>query len=164
VRNLKKIKLLLLLFISIALTQSCDKDDMVKPASVEEETTAEVKEDENDSATETENVDPTNSSTDDITTEGGEDFGSITRYLVEGNNLVKEVDFPVTGKNAEFQKDTAKHQEIWEMTKSIIPASYRAKMSHFMIFAGEKDGVAGYVFQSEDDLSKWEMGIAIDLA
>jgi len=65
VRNLKKFKLLLILFISIALVQSCDKDDdMVKPASVEQETNAEVKEDDNDSgtetATETENDDSTN--------------------------------------------------------------------------------------------------------
>ena len=33
-----------------------------------------------------------------------------------------------------------------------------------MIFSGEHNGTAGYVFPTSDDLSKWQMGIAIDFA
>ena len=33
-----------------------------------------------------------------------------------------------------------------------------------MIFAGEDNGTAGYVYNTKDDLSKWEMGIAIYFA
>ena len=33
-----------------------------------------------------------------------------------------------------------------------------------MIFAGENNGTAGYVYDTSHDLSKWEMGIAIDFA
>jgi len=163
--SLKKFNLLLFLFLTIALTQSCDKDsdDMTNSQSMDQETKAEVKE-ESQSETQTGNDDATNNSDDDIIIEGADKFGSITRYLVQGDNLIKEIDFPVTGERLEFQKDTDKHQEIWELTKGIIPPNFRSKMSHFMIFVGATDGVAGYVFQSEDDLSQWEMGIAIDLA
>ncbi|MEX0315240.1 MAG: hypothetical protein AB3N18_13775, partial [Allomuricauda sp.] len=37
-------------------------------------------------------------------------------------------------------------------------------MSEFMIFSGESSGTAGYVFPTTNDLSKWQMGIAIDFA
>jgi len=37
-------------------------------------------------------------------------------------------------------------------------------MSQFMIFAGESNGTAGYVYNTTVDLSKWGMGIAIDFA
>lgn len=96
--------------------------------------------------------------------QGQGDEGNITLYRVEGNNIVKERDFNVTGKLKELQDDVAKHRALWEFTKNIAPESYIRKLSQFMIFAGENNGTAGYVFNTESDLSKWQMGLAIDFA
>lgn len=66
-----------------------------------------------------------------------------------------------------LKKDIKKHQEIWNLTKKIIPIGYRSKMSEFMIYSGdesEEEGVLGYVVERTKDLSKWQMGIAMDYA
>ncbi|WP_101445111.1 hypothetical protein [Aquimarina sp. MAR_2010_214] len=126
--------------------QSCSKDDAAAGPQPNSNTN-----------TEENNNTGTDSGTED-------DDGSITIYKVEGDKIVKEKDYKVTGKLLEFQKDTKKHQEIWNLVKRIIPANYRSRMSEFVIFAGEKDGTAGYVVERTRDLSKWQMGIAIDFA
>jgi len=145
------------LFLAVLTIQSCEKDDVLTNTAVP---TA------NNPQTDSTNTQPEPPTTDDNFNdpESSEGQGEITLYIVDGDNLRKERDFDVKGKELEFQKDVAKHQEIWDLTKKIIPANYRAKMSHFMIFAGEGDGTARYVFSREADLSKWEMGIAIDFA
>ncbi len=92
---------------------------------------------------------------------------NLTLYKVEGENIVKQKDFNVSGNALALQKDTQKHQEIWELTKKIVPLEYRSKMSEFMIYSGddsEDKGVLGYVIERTQDLSKWQMGIAVDYA
>jgi hypothetical protein len=163
------IKFRFLLLLTIALTQSCEKDfdDLVDSETFSDAFNSDFTDDNDDSDFDnnTHSDDSIDDSNDDFTDQGGQsDGGSITRYRVDGNNLIKEKDFDVTGKELKFQKDIEKHQEIWAMTKTIIPANYRSKMSHFMIFAGEADGTAGYVYETASDLSTWEMGIAIDFA
>ena len=96
--------------------------------------------------------------------EDGEDIKNITRYKVDGENIIKDQDFEVTGQALAFQRDTQKHQEIWELTKKIIPLDYRSKMNEFMIYLGGESGVLGYVVERTPDLAKWQMGIAIDYA
>jgi len=145
----------------LATIQSCHKDDgvFVKP-----DTISDTKTDTNgtDTDTKTTDTDGDEHPDDDSGIEG--DDGEITTYFVVGDDLIKDKDYKVTGKALEFQKDTLKHQEIWELAKKIIPLGYRSKMSHFAIYAGEKNESAGYVFNTTEDLSKWEMGIAIDFA
>ncbi|MFS4493710.1 hypothetical protein [Maribacter sp. 2308TA10-17] len=162
-KNLQKLRLLLVLFLAIAMIQSCVKDDVLTDTVVPTANNPETES--TDTQPETPNTDTTNSDDDSNNSpdsDGGE--GEITLYRVDGENLIKEKDFNVTGKELDFQKDTAKHQEVWALTKKIIPASYLAKMSRFMIFAGENNGTAGYVYDTAQDLSEWEMGIAIDFA
>lgn len=162
-KTLQKWRLLIVLFLAIVTIQSCVKDDVlidtIAPVSNNPET------DSTDTQPDTPNTDTTNTddnSNDNSDSDGGE--GEITLYRVDGDNLVKEKDFNVTGKELDLQKNTEKHQEVWALVKKIIPANYRAKMSRFMIFAGEGNGTAGYVYNTKDDLSEWEMGIAIDFA
>ncbi|WP_148639200.1 hypothetical protein [Aquimarina longa] len=85
----------------------------------------------------------------------------ITLYKVDGDHIIKEKDFKVKGKFLEFQKDTKKHQQVWNLVKKIVPIEYRSKMSEFMIYFGNGDS-AGYVVSNSNDLSKWQMGIAVD--
>ncbi|WP_109437098.1 hypothetical protein [Aquimarina sp. AU119] len=92
---------------------------------------------------------------------------NLTLYKVDGENIIKQKDFDVTGNALVLQKDIKKHQEIWNLTKKIIPLDYRSKMNEFMIYYGdesEEEGVLGYVVERTKDLSKWQMGIAIDYA
>ena len=90
--------------------------------------------------------------------------GEITLYTIVGDNIVKKQDYKVTGQDLIYQQNTAKHQELWQLTKKIIPANYRTKMSEFLIYNGDVSGSAGFVFETKPDLSKWQMGIAINFA
>ncbi|MCT4602170.1 MAG: hypothetical protein N4A59_04565, partial [Marinifilum sp.] len=90
--------------------------------------------------------------------------GELTLYKVKGENLSKLKDFSVSGKSLEWQKDTKKHQQIWSMTKTIIPIDERVRFSEFLLYEGNESGTAGYVTQLENNLLKWQMGIAIDMA
>ncbi|MEK6155085.1 hypothetical protein WIW50_17575 [Flavobacteriaceae bacterium 3-367] len=168
-KSLKNWRLLLALFLAMAIAQSCEKDELpIDQGSVTDTTGT-------DTGTGTDNGDGNpdtggNTGTDNGGDTSGDgdgaqgDAGSITLYTVNGDNISKVTDYKVSGKELEFQKDTQKHQEIWELVKKIIPLNHRSKMSRFMIFAGEGDGTAGYVYNTSQDLSKWEMGIAIDFA
>lgn len=88
----------------------------------------------------------------------------ITLYKVDGDQIIKVKDFDVKGAELELQKDVQKHQEIWNLVKKIVPLSHRSKMSDFLIYAGANSGTAGFVVETNADLSKWKMGIAIDIA
>ncbi len=138
-------KYAIILFLSVITFtfQSCNKDDDAGPE-------------------ENSNVD--NNGGDNENENQGEDLRNVTLYKVDGENIVKERDFNVTGQALVLQKDIQKHQEVWSLVKNIIPLEYRSKMSEFMIYTGEKSGIAGYVVERTPDLSKWQMGIAIDYA
>lgn len=146
---------------AIAITQSCQKDDVpLETSTATDDSNSGNPNTDTETGTGTTDGDGNTESETGVSGEPGE----ITLYNVIGDNIIKKTDYKVTGKELEFQKDTKKHQEIWELTKKVIPPSYRSKMSRFMIFTGEGDGTAGYVYNTAPDLSKWEMGIAIDFA
>lgn len=90
--------------------------------------------------------------------------GEITKYKVENGSISKIGDYKVSGKDLDYQKDVAKHNQIWELVKKIVPENQLVKMSEFMIYNGEVTGSAGYVVERSSDLSKWQMGIAINFA
>ncbi len=90
--------------------------------------------------------------------------GEITLYRVNGETIEKVRDYNVSGQDLVYQKDVAKHQEIWGLVKKIVPLSHRSKMTEFMIYNGETSGSAGYVFEVKRDLSAWQMGIAINFS
>ncbi len=154
-RKLTKWNYVIIIVLSIVTVtiQSCSKDD---DAVVPEE-----KSDENDkNDTDTDSSNNTGGDT------GGDSGGNgdITHYRVNGDKLEKVKDYQVTGAELAFQKDVQKHQEIWNLVLKVVPPEYRSRMSDFVIYYGEKAGSAGYVGQTTGDLSKWQMGIAIDYA
>ncbi len=104
----------------------------------------------------TDNPDNTNNPT-------GSD-GEITLYTIDGDNIIKKQDYKVTGQDLAYQQDTKKHQELWSLTKKIIPANYRTKMNEFLIYNGDVSGSSGFVIETKSDLSKWQMGVAINFA
>lgn len=146
-----RLKYLFLAVLSVLIIsfQSCNNDD--DGITPEENSNTDTQ-----NNTDTSNTDNQGNNTDSN--------GLITLYKVKGEDIVKDRDYQVTGQELAFQKDTKKHQEIWDLVKKVIPLAYRSKMSEFAIYSGEKDGSAGYVFETEQDLSKWQMGIAIDFA
>ena len=174
-KNSKNWRILFVLLIALTTFQSCYKDDFFQGDPNSDNQSFEddfVNDDDfdndddfNDDSTSSNDNDATDTNTnEDFDSGASGDEGEITQYIVSGNDIVKVKDFAVSGEALEFQQDVAKHQEIWELTKKLIPSSYLAKMSHFMIFAGEETGTAGYVYETSADLSTWEMGIAIDFA
>ncbi|SNY95435.1 putative zinc-binding metallopeptidase [Flagellimonas pacifica] len=172
-KRLQQLKWVLLLFFAILTIQSCQKDDVLidqnpvtDTSGTDDTNNSDGDNTDNGSDTNGDNTDGNNDENpgDNSGNEEGEGEGEITLYTVEGSNIVKKTDYKVSGSDLEFQKDTNKHNEVWELVKKIVPASYLSKMSEFMIFSGENSGTAGYVFPTSNDLSKWQMGIAIDFA
>jgi hypothetical protein len=88
----------------------------------------------------------------------------LTLYQITGEDIRKLKDFKVSGSSLALQKDTKKHQEIWSMTKQVIPSKERVRFGELMFIESKESGAAGYVTQTEDDLLKWQLGIAIDMA
>ncbi|WP_420602598.1 hypothetical protein [Flagellimonas sp.] len=168
-KRLQQLKWILLLFFAILTIQSCEKDDVLINGDSVADTTGT---DGNDNSGGDDNVDNNGNDNSDGDNNGDQgdnsgtdgEEGEITLYKVDGANITKQTDYKVSGTDLELQKDTNKHQEVWELVKKIVPTSYLSKMSEFMIFSGESSGTAGYVFPTENDLSKWQMGIAIDFA
>jgi len=88
----------------------------------------------------------------------------ITLYQVVGEDIIKLQDYEVEGELLELQNDVAKHQELWALVKKIIPSTYRAKMSQFLIYHGDKSKTAGFVDPTINNLSQWQLALAIDYA
>ena len=63
-----------------------------------------------------------------------------------------------------YQNDVTRHQELWSLTKDVVPQTHRNYMNEFMIYNGEVTGSAGYVYETAQDLSTWQMGLAINYA
>lgn len=94
--------------------------------------------------------------------ENSEESGQITLYKITEEKLKKIKDYEVTGEDLKIQQDKTKHLKLWNLTKRIIPQDYRNYIGEFMIINSEE--IAGYVVEINDDLSKWQFGLAINLA
>lgn len=97
----------------------------------------------------------------DQTSTGGE----ITLYRVDnGDDIVKIKDYKVTGKDLEYQKDIAKHKELWNYVKKLIPKDHRTKIGEFLIMNGTKAKALGSVASLKDDLVSWQLALDADTA
>jgi len=92
------------------------------------------------------------------------DEDKITLYEVNGEDIIKIEDYKVEGELLDLQNDLAKHQEVWELVKKIIPPNYRSKMNEFLIYHGAASNTSGFVDPTINNLSKWQFAIAIDYA
>ena len=90
--------------------------------------------------------------------------GEITLYNVAGAAISKIRDYQVTGQDLVYQNDVTRHQELWSLTKDVVPQTHRNYMNELMIYNGEVTGSAGYVYETAQDLSTWQMGLAINYA
>lgn len=147
-KNLKNLMVVAFLAISITAFHSCNNDNVIIPSS---------------SATDNTNGGGNGGGTSSGTQEEGKE-GEITLYKVNGDAIEKVKDYKVTGKDLEYQKDIAKHNEIWDLVKKVVPKNQREKMGQFLIYNGEITGSAGFVVEIKPDLSSWIMGIAINYA
>ncbi len=135
------IKLVALIFSLLITFTACNKDDSIFQETTKEKAINEEKD-----------------------TKNKDDGGEITSYRINGDKIVKIKDYKVTGDDLKLQNDTAKHEEIWGLVKKIVPLSHRVKINEFIIYNGEKNESSGYVTQTSNDLSTWQMGIAINFA
>ena len=124
----------------------------------------------NDSSSDSSN-DSSSDSSDESETDANDSIalaeGQITRYSVVEGNLTKLVDYNVESELLSYQADTLKHQEIWNQVLKITPESYLSKINEFYVFTGsnssyELDGTMAYVIPTNDDLTTWGYGLAID--
>ena len=145
-KNLKKIIWITVFTTAILFFNSCEKEDTILPQHSEENIKDDKDNDNNGQQSNNKNE------------------GEITLYSVANGKLTKTTDYKVTGTDLDFQNDVEKHNQIWELVKKVVPLNQLEKMSEFMIYNGNSSGTAGYVVEKTKDLSKWQMGIAIDFA
>jgi len=89
--------------------------------------------------------------------------GSLTLYRINGNDIDKIKDFKVRNKYKSYQQDYQRHLDMWNYFVQLIPNEYRGRIVEFEVFHGEGE-LLGYVAPiDENDLSKWRMGLAIDV-
>lgn len=93
-----------------------------------------------------------------------EEPDKITLYKVSGEEIVKIQDFDVAEPMLSFQQDTTKHHEIWALVKKIIPIEFRAKIDELLIYHGASTNTSGFVDPTLNNLSSWQLAIAIDYA
>ena len=155
-RKLKHLLAIAILIVSISLFNSCSKDD-----SFNNDFNSGFVDSTGNSSGDTNSG---NDNSDNGNNNPSGEEGEITLYRVQGESIVKITDYNVTGQDLNYQQDTQKHQELWDLVKKVMPASYRTKMSEFLIYNGDVSGSAGFVFETASDLSKWRMGIAINYA
>lgn len=94
----------------------------------------------------------------------GEGDGTLTTYKVDGDNIIRVKDHTVSNDLLSFQQDKQKHQEMWSYYIRLIPTKYRTKIVEFVVIHGRGE-LGGYVAPiDENDLSRWRMGLSIDLA
>ncbi len=97
------------------------------------------------------------------------DGESVTTYQIVDGEFIKTYDHPVTSEYLSWQEDTAKHEEIIEQFKKIVPEEYFYRISEFTLFIGS-DGddktpdTLGYVNYFSDDRVVFKFAIAIDKA
>lgn len=102
---------------------------------------------------------------DDIFDETGSntsDFVPLSRYAIVGDNLQLKKDYKVDSKYKSEQNDKDTHKKMWSYFKKLIPVNKRTAITEFVVFNGG-ESLSGYVELLKEDLSQWEMGLAIDL-
>lgn len=58
-----------------------------------------------------------------------------------------------------LQSNTARHKEIWNAAKKLIPSSYLSRISQYEVFSDGMDGTVGYVTSEQDMLKKWVISL-----
>ena len=159
-KKLKNLSLIAIVFTSLMVLNGCSKDDSFLQDNLSSNLTDGV----NDTSDDSDDSDSGDGNEDDNGNNPSGQQGEITLYRVDGESIVKITDYQVSGQDQIYQQDTQRHQELWTIVKKVMPTSYRTKMSEFLIYNGEVTGSAGFVVETEQDLSKWQMGIAINYA
>ncbi len=89
---------------------------------------------------------------------------TLTTYRVSGDEIIKIRDHAVSSNLLGYQQDEAKHLAMFDFYTKLIPAENRNRIVEFEVFYGNND-LAGFVAPiSDDDLSRWKMGLAIEAA
>jgi len=86
--------------------------------------------------------------------------GGIAIYRVDGQNIIKTDSKNV---NPAWMNDEQKHNDIWNMVTTLIPADKRRWMTTFEIFDGGQE-LLGYVYNATQDLTSWNFALGIDSA
>ena len=159
-KKLKNLSLIAIVFASLLVLNGCSKDDSF----LQDDLSTNLIDGGADTSNGSSNSDSGNGNSDNNGSNPSGQDGEITLYKVNGETITKVTDYSVSGQDLAYQQDTQKHQELWGLVKKVVPPNYRNKMSEFLIYNGEVNGSAGFVVETQSDLSKWQMGIAINYA
>jgi hypothetical protein len=95
--------------------------------------------------------------------EGADTGETLVTYQVRGNQIANPRFEPLNDPaRIVWQKDAAKHRQIWTHFANLIPAERRAMVSQFVIFSDGRAGTLAAVEPDENDPTKWIL--AIDIA
>lgn len=87
------------------------------------------------------------------------DYG-IAIYQIDGSNIILAEE---DNKGASWMRDRVKHEDIWEIVRTMIPFDARRWMTSFEIFDGDQQ-LLGYVYNTDQSLSSWVFALDISSA
>jgi hypothetical protein len=58
-----------------------------------------------------------------------------------------------------LQSNTARHKQVWNAAKKLIPLSYLSRISQYEVFSDGVDGTVGYVWSEQDMQKKWILSL-----
>ena len=91
---------------------------------------------------------------------------AIVQYKVTDDNnlIIRKTLSPLTSLDQKkYLDDKAKHNEIWETVKELIPDEWLDRLISFEIIYNSK-GLLGYVYPIKGRLNKWALGLNINYA
>lgn len=99
----------------------------------------------------------TPSNTPDDLSGGDPELPSIARYLLDSN-----LDLQLAGLNDSQSSNQARHQEIWEFLRRVLPPTLlKSDVREYHIFTDGTEEVLAYVSPLANDNTKWLIGIDI---
>lgn len=85
----------------------------------------------------------------------------LVRYTIKDSKLGQRHDDFVPDELKSQWDARAKHQEIWEYFKALIPEEEQGYVTEFSIFSDGRDDILGAVSPVPGNLSKWELKVDI---
>lgn len=86
-----------------------------------------------------------------------EDYG-VALYQVDGQNLIK---MDSRNLSPSWLNDEVKHNDMWDLVTTLIPADKRRWMTTFEVYSTE-DGTLGYVYNASEDLTSWNFALGLE--
>ncbi len=85
----------------------------------------------------------------------------LVTYLIENDQIVEPYYEDVPAELADYQNDSAAHEEIWAYFSNLISVQNREAIAEFAIMTDGQDNVLASVIQTYDDPNYWTLEVDI---